>query len=252
MWAGSLLLRIGEDRDLLVPIGADTAASLAQLRVLFAPWIDTKVDSKELDVEPLFGVRLESVSHRSGRGVLQPVPQLRYGSAVMARSREPDDILRALAQVLGGAHLYRRDDGRLWMGIRPFVRGNSVVLVDVDRPTMVNDRQLAEAGVTELPVRSTIIEPDGSMSVPAMLPDLDWKAAGVEPASWAPGQFELVGIASLRAATCTTAEFVTALAERSVHARWFNQVVRMAEAEHLAVAATRPVLRERVRRLLGS
>ena len=199
----------------------------------------------------MFSVRLEPIGSR-GRGAgLQPVPQLRYGSAVMARSRQPDDILRALASVLGGAHVYRRDDGRLWMGMRPFVRGDSMVLVDVDRPTMVNDRQLSAAGVDELAVWSTIIEPDGSAAIPPPLGDLHWADAGIDPPDDEWRRFSLAGVVALAQADLSHAGLVADLARRSIQRRWFGMVAEMADTGRLLVATDRPGVRDRVRMLLS-
>ena len=253
MWTGSLLLRIGEQRDLLVALQADTEFALDRLRTLFEPWLEPEPVDEALTIEPAFGVRLEPVDGRlrtRGAG-LQPVPQLRYGSSVMVRSRQPDDVLRALAQVLGGAHVYRRDDGRTWMGMRPFVRGDAIVLVEVDRPTMVNDRQLAQAGVEELAVWSTVVEPDGSLSVPPPLPGLAWESVGVEPPAEGWQRYHLAGIAALHDHEATPAELVAQVARRSMHASWFTLVAAMAEAGTLLSAVDRPSLRDRVRMLLA-
>ena len=253
MWAGSLLLRIGEQRDLLVAVHADTDAALERLRTLFEPWLESAPPEGLADLAPVFSLRLEPVDGRPERGAgPRHVPQLRYGTAVMVRSREPDDILRAFGQVLGGAHRYRRDDGLVWIGMRPFVRGSSMVLVDVDRPTMVNDRLLARSGVEELAVWSTIVEPDGTVTVPAPLPDLAWDAAGVEPPSEGPRSFQLAGIATLHDHECTPSELAADLGRRSIQARWFTLVASMTEAGMLMSATDRSALRDRVRMLLGA
>ncbi len=254
MWAGSLLLRIGEQRDLLVAVRADTEFSLDRLRTLFEPWLDLDPVDEALTIEPAFSVRLEPIDGRvRGRGAgLQPVPQLRFGSTVMVRSRQPDAVLRALAQVLGGAHLYRRNDGRTWMGMRPFVRGDAMVLVDVDRPAMVNDRQLAQSGVEELAVWSTVVEPDGSMLVPPPLPGLAWGSVGVEPPAAGWRRFRLAGVALHTEGRGTPAELVAEVARHSFNSDWFARAVAMADAGSLVSGAERSVVRDRIRVLLAT
>ncbi len=195
MWAGSLWLRIGEQRDVVVAVQVDTDATLDRLGMLFERWIETRVEEGSAGFPPAFGVRLEPV--RSGarylRSVPRPVPQLRHGSTVIARSRRPDDIVRALAQVLGGVHLRRRDDDRVWTNRRPFVREPSLVLVDVRPPTLVNDRQLARVGIEELAAWSVVVEGDGFVSVPPPLPRLAWDAIGIEAPSGVARRFHLAG-----------------------------------------------------------
>lgn len=254
MWAGSLLLRIGEQRDLLVAVRADTEFSLDRLRTLFEPWLDLAPVDEALTIEPAFSVRLEPIDgRRRERGAgLQLLPQLRFGSRVMVRSRQPEAVLRALAQVLGGAHLYGRNDGRTWMGMRPFVRGDVMVLVDLDRPAMVNDRQLAQSGVEERAVWSTVVESDGSVLVPPPLADLAWESVGVEPPGDGWQRFHLAGIAVLQDHEVSPAELVARVAGRGVRAHWFTSAAAMAEAGTLAGVTDRSALRYRVRMLLGS
>ena len=252
MWAGSIVLRIGDARDLLVAVQVDTALGLERVRTLFLPWVEQQPTPEVLAHETAFSVRLEPVEATGrwrGTGP-RPVPQLRLGSSVMMRSREPDDVVRALAQVLGGAHVYRRDDGRPWTGMRVFVHEHSAVLVDLDRPTMVNDRLLAEAGVHERATWSTAIAADGSLAIPPPLPGLCWEAAAVEPAPEGWQYYELAGIVVMNALEQTTAELLSDVARRSIDVRWFTQAVAMAEAGRLARVADRPALRGLVGRLL--
>ena len=252
MWAGSLVVRIGGARDLLVVLQVDTDAGLQRVRTLLQPWVEQNSAPEVLTHDPAISLRLQPLEARSrSRGAgLQLVPQLRVGSSVMMRSREPDDVLRALAQVLGGAHECRRDDGRRWMGMRVFVREGSAVLVDLDRPAMVNDRLLAEAGVREVATWSTVITSDGMLAIPPPLPGLRWEATAVEPAPDGWQHYELAGIVVMNALEPTPAELLADVARRSIDGRWFTQVAAMAEAGKLANAADRPALRGLVGRLL--
>ena len=254
MWAGSVVLRIGEQRDLLVAIQIDTASGLERVRTLFEPWLEVQPTDDSVTNTPVFSVRLEPVegpARTRGAG-LRPVPQLRFGSSVITRSREPDDILRALALVLGGAHIYRRDDGRVWMNMRPFARDHSVVLVDLEWPAMVNDRLLAQAGVLELGCWSTVIERDGSVAIPPPLPGLAWAAIAIEPLADEWQRFQLAGIVGMSDHETAPAELVTDVARRSIDSNWFSVVAAMAETGSLVNVSDRPALRDRVRMLLGA
>ncbi len=197
MWAGTLWLRIGEQRDVVMAVQVDTDASLDRLGVLLQPWVETRADPAWAGFRPAFGIRLEPVSdgaaHR--RAAPRPVPQLRHGSTVIARSRQPDDIVRALAQVLGGVHLQRRDDDQVWTKRRPFVCDRSLVLVDVRPPTLVNDRQLSRAGIEELAAWAVTVDDDRFVSVPPPLPNLAWDSIGIDAPSGEMRRFHLAGVA---------------------------------------------------------
>ena len=252
MWAGSILLRIGEQRDVLVAVQADSESSLDRLRILLGPWIEPEFADRAPIAKPAFGVRLEPVPDRDHHRTPgpRPVPQLRHGSKVVARSRTPDDIVHALAGVLGGAHLQRRDDGHLWIGMRPFVLGSAMVLVDAEHPTLVNDRQLAKAGIAELPAWSVVIEPDGTISVPPPLPHLEWDTAGIERPPDPATRFDLTGIVGLSNLQIADADFTAGLAQRSLQSRWSELVGSLGEAGRVIRVGDHPALRTGIRTLL--
>lgn len=249
MWAASVLLRIGEARDLLVAVNVDSAHALEQVRTLFGAWLEPD-PTLAMAIEPAFGLMLETAEGQRGTGP-RPVPQLRHGSSVVMRSRDPEDVLRALAFVLGGAHVSRSDDGRTWMGLRPFVRGESVVLVDAARPALVNDPQLARLGIDELPVWSVVAESEGSVSVPPPLPELAWTSLGIMPPEPEWRTLHLAGIAVLQHDGSTLAEVVADLSTRSTGADWFTSVTEAAELGRMALAFDRPAMRSTVERLLA-
>ncbi len=252
MWAGSLSLRIGEARDVLVAVQADAASSLDRLRTLFEPWLEPEFADAPPATRPAFSVRLDPLPTRDHRGAVGPqsVPQLRYGSTVIARSRRPDDIVRALAQVLGGAHLRRRDDGRLWIDMRPFVNGRSMVLVDAAPPALVNDHRLATTGIEELTGWSVIVDDDGSVSVPPSLPGLAWNSIGIEPQSSEPRQFQLAGVVVLSEGRPTDAELAVILGRHSLQSRWATVIESLADADSLLSAVDHRGLRSNIAALL--
>ncbi len=238
---------------MLVAVRADSESSLDRLRVLFEAWIEPEFAGRSPLDKPAFSVRLEPVPDRQGERTAgpKPVPQLRYGSKVMARSRRPNDILHALVCVLGGLHKQRCDDGQLWIGLRPFVPGDAMVLVDAGHPTLVNDRQLANSGIEELPVWTVAIRPDGTVSVPPPVPHLAWDAAGIERPPDRPLGFELVGIVALREAQSDQADVVADIARRSFQNLWTSLVTALAESGRVTTVVDHPMLRTQIRALLG-
>lgn len=248
MWAGSVLLRVGAARDLLVALNVDSLSALDRVRTLFESWLEPD-PTLAVAIQPAFGLVVGNSDGRRRTG-LRSVPQLRHGATVVMRSREPDDVLRALAQVLGGAHACRRDDGRTWVSLRPFVRGDGVVLVDATRPALVNDPQLARGGVAELSAWSVVVEPDGSVDVPPPLSDIAWTTVGVEPPLGKWLRLQLTGIAVLQHDDCTLAEVVADLALRSTGAAWFSTVAAAAHDGRVLRCAHRPSMRTAIDGLL--
>lgn len=255
MWAGSILLRIGEQSDVLVAVQADNEQSLDLLRNLFEAWLEPQFPDATQVAKPAFGVRLAPVPDRRRHTPgPKPVPQLRYGSTVIARSRRSADIVRSLTAVLGGVHLQRRDDGLLWIGLRPFVRDRSIVLVDADPPDLVNDRRLADADIHELPSWSVAIEPDGTVTVPPPLPGLVWESVGVEPPTGESRSYELAGIVAHRRddqAAPGPDRLVAELGRRSHQSRWSTILETLAEAGRLTGARDHVALRDSIRAALG-
>lgn len=243
-----MLLRIGEARDLLVALNVDSVGALDKVRRLFGAWLEPD-PALAVGIEPAFGLILEGAKGERGAGP-RSVPQLRHGSSVVMRSRGPEAVFRALALVLGGAHVSRRGDGQTWMGLRPFVRGESVVLVDAARPALVNDPQLAKLDIDELPVWSVVAEPDGSVSVPPPLPELAWPSLGITAPDPEWRTLHLAGIAVLQHDDCTLAEVVADLSMRSTGAAWFATVTEAADVGRVECVSNRPAMRTAIERLL--
>lgn len=253
MWAGSLVLRIGARRDLLVAIRVDIEASLQRVRLLFEPWVDASTD-ESITRKPALSIRLEPAEARTpGRGGgPQFVPQLRCGSCVMARSRDSDAVLRALAQVLGGAHAHDPDDGNIWLNMRAFSNGHSVVLTDLNRPTMVNDRSLAQAGIDELAVWAVVLHTDGSVQIPPPLSDLAWSAIDVAPPSELRSALQLSGIVSMSDHELTMAERIAGVGGRIIDGKWFATVASIVGSGVLTSVSDQRALREKVQATMGS
>lgn len=254
MWAGSLVLRIGYDRDLLVRVQFDTDTTGVRLRALFESWLEL-TPPDDLDSQPVsFSVRLESAGGDTPRRDthLRAVPQLRHGSKVIARSRHADDILRAFALVIGGVHAGVDDKESLWIGLRPFAKDGSVVLVGVDTPALVNDRLLGLAGVNEIAAWDCIIDASGMVLVPPVLPNLSWSGVGLEAPDEGWQRLNLAGIVMLEDQAQTVAERVSYLATQSTDSRWFRLIADLAERATLRGVPDRTAVRDAIRELLGA
>ena len=252
MWAGSLVIRVGEHGDTLVAVHTDSAASLVRLRALFAAWLEDAMADELSTRAPAFRVHLTPPT--AGQRGAQAVPHLRHGSIVLTRSRHPDDVLHGLAQVIGGIHrAAAKQSALVWL--RPFVHGNRVVLVHAPQPHLVDDRVLAAAGITEVPAWAPAIAADGAVTVARPLERLDWDAIGAEPPA-AIGALQLEGVVTLTAGFLTAgfltpAALVGALAAFSTHASWFTTLAGLAEGGSVVGAADRAGLRHHVGRLLA-
>jgi hypothetical protein len=186
VWADTVTLRVG---DQLVGVRADTDATAATLRTVFAAWLEPTAMGEHGESVPwAFSMRLDT--DRAGRGP-KAVPQLRIGRSLLARSRRPDDVMSALDHVLGGV-LARQNDGRRWLGLRTFVTGDRAVLVDAAPPALTADPRLARAGVTELPTWSVAVD-GATVLVPPPL------TATADPDGGAASSYVLAGLVGLDA-----------------------------------------------------
>jgi hypothetical protein len=260
--AGTVTLRIGTQ---LVGVRADTDATLARLRALLRHWID----DTQTGVPWVFDLRLEPAQQLDGNAAgraPRSVPQLRVGPVLMARSRQPDDVLRALAGVLGGI-LARQDDTRVWSAMRAFASGDRIVLVDAQRPALSADPVLARAGVRELPTWN--VEIDGlGVHVPPVLDHLDWAAGELDPPDAAMTIWQtamLAGIVALdprphdhgsdpdpvrhSATPLDTSEAASLLkrfAVRHPSATWFSTVRHLVREGQVLATTERAVARQRL------
>jgi hypothetical protein len=240
----------------MVGVRADADDSLRHLRTLLAAW----VDDAQRDIPWAFDLVLDpqhSARDRARRGV-RPVPQLRAGQLLMARSRSTDDVLRALAHVLGGV-LANQDLSRSWSGLRPFVAGDRVVLVDARPPALTADAELARAGVDEVPSWSVAVD-GATVEIPPPLHDLDWEALGLDAPPATSRSVELCGLVALdRHAGCddepdpgsTRAGAFSRFAVRHATTTWFSTVGTLAHDQRVAVEVDRPAARRRIIDLLA-
>lgn len=264
MRAGTLTLRIGTQ---LVGLRADTAATLTTLRTLLDPW----VDDAHPDVPWTFDVQLDphathdhadtaptepaATERTVNDRAVRPLPQLRLGQLLFARSRDPGDVLRALACVLGGA-LARQDDSRLWSALRTLHRDGAVVLLDAQRPTLIADPTLRRAGIDELPTWTVAIE-GRAIDVPPPLADLQWSAIGVTPPTVLGLHAELAGIVALdptadsRSGGDVQADVLSRFAALHPSVAWFSTVEQLVRDERITVSSDRTLARLRIVELLG-
>jgi hypothetical protein len=234
VWAGSIIVRIGHQRDVLVGVQADSYESLVMLRELFANWLDDSIADELADTNPAFKVHLTPAP--TGTRGTRTLPHLRYGSDVLARSTDPTDVLQALASVLGGIHERRPNDGRAWVNLRSFVVDGAVVLASVERPHLVADKQLIAAGVTERVNWGVEVHADrGTISIPSHLPGLAWPDGA--PAE--SGESPLAGAVVFDTEADTVGSLLAALATASVHPAWFTTAQHLAEGGRVSNARDR-------------
>ncbi len=241
------MLRIGDDRATLVAVQTDTVESLALLRDVFAAWIDDDIADELASRSPAFSVHLAAPS--GGRGVTT-IPHLRHGSVVLARSRTPEQVVHALAAVLGGIHCGPPPAGAARVWLRPFVHGERVVLVEAGRPHLTDDRVLLQAGAAESVAWHVDVTRDGQVTIPPMLPALRWGDIGLEP----PADLEPLVLAGV---VCQTddpsdASLLTALAAHSLQQTWFEVLGDLIEAGQVHAATDRAGLRRSVIGLLAT
>jgi len=239
------VLRIGHHRDALVPVQADSPASLQLARRLFAPWIDDTVADDLADTTPAFAVHLTSSGPARGR---RSLPHLRAGREVLARSHDPNEILHALAYALGGLHERTPDDDRSWVHLRAFTRGERIVLADVHRPHLLADRELERDGIAELVHTGVELVEPTMLVVPPPL-QVDWAAEGV-PAPTGHHRHELCGAVVLGHDDPTPAETLARLSANSTSGQWFTTCADLIERGCVRTVRDRAGARTAVQALL--
>jgi hypothetical protein len=250
-WSGSLVLRIGERRDALLAVQGDSDATLDALRTLLARWIEPNPPAEVASEKAIFSVWATPLDDQPTAGATRTVPQLRRGSRAIARSRDADDVLRALSLALGNAHVQHPDDGFTWIGLRAFVRGTSLVFADIDPPEMVSDPRLAAKGVSELPILGARVSSSGEVSIAPPLPDLGWSALGIDPPDPDWTAYELRGVVSMRPYPRADDEQLAKIVRYSHTVDWFRLVTALANAGTLVHATSHRQARDEIERLLA-
>lgn len=242
MWADRIVLRLGPTRDILVAISVDTEHAYGLLVTLLGAWLDRS------DVDPTSIGAAFTLILTGGEATKGPrlVPQLRFGSHVMARSREPDDIVRALAAILGGIHADVGHDTDIRLGLRPFLCGEEIVLVDAERPLLVNDVLLSAAGGRELPAWSATISADRMVTIDPCLSALEWARTGIDPPEDLP-RCRLRAIITMGTTCHSEAETFAMLARLSLNPAWFRLLRLMYDRDVVRMATNRSALRRALR-----
>ena len=243
------------------------------MRALLAAWID----GTQPDVPWVFDVRLEPSRPLDDRAVgrsPRSVPQLRLGQVLMARSRHADDVVRALAAVLGGV-LAHQDDTPIWSGMRAFAGSGGIVLVDARPPAFSADPALARSAIGELP--TWVVAIDGAtVRIPPPLAGLDWRADGLDPPDTSTTTWRtdaLAGIVALdpappdhehdhdddhdqdhdesRSEVGSAASLLSRFAARHPSPAWFSTVERLVRDGRVLASPDRAIVRQRIIELAG-
>ncbi len=256
MGAGIINLRVGSQ---LVGIRTDTERTLQRARIFLAAWIDDDCG----DIPHALDLVLDPPDGADQRGP-RKVPQLRHGQNVLARSRSADDVLAALADVLGGI-LARQDDTRLWFAFRVLANDHAAVLVEAPPMTSSGDRLLAHAGIRELETWAIVVEPGApdepiaspAVRVPPPLERLDWAGVGLAQPRTGWQTFDLAGVVALHDAHADAeghrpAETLAHFGRRHSAPGWFPLLRALADDGRVSMVHGRAELRATVGELIGS
>jgi hypothetical protein len=249
VWADTVTFRVG---DRLVGVRPDTDRTAALLRTTFADWLTADAVAEAGDsIPPAFSLRLDRPAESRGPTA---VPQLRIGGTLLARSRDAAHVVAALDAVLGGV-LARQDDELVWLGLRPFVWGNRLVLVDAAPPALSAHPRLRRHAIAELPAWSVAVD-DTTVTIPPPL-----TATRAEPA-WV--RYELAGLVALDRCNgpgddpahadhhhpTTPAALLARFATRHPSSHWFHTVDRLVQEGRVHGATERNAAVDAVIRLL--
>jgi len=250
--AGIINVRVGTQ---LVGIRTDTAHTFGRARTLLAAWIDDDCG----DIPHALDLVLDRPDGAHRRGP-RPVPQLRHGQSMLARSRSADEVLTALADVLGGL-LARQDDTLLWVALRVLADDRVAVLVEAPPMTSSGDRRLVRAGIRELSTWAVVVEPGSSatVQVPPPLDGLDWAGARLEPTRPEWRNYDLAGVVGVHDAhdahgaseAHSAAEMLAHFGRRHTAPEWFALLRTLADHGRVSMVDTRRALSSTVIELIG-
>ncbi len=207
MWDHVITLRLGAAADTLVSVefhlDEGCEIPLDRWHRWLGAWIEPRINQRSGDtgaVAPALHVYLPDARwHQTSL-----VPQIRYGTHVLVRARQPGAIVDALATLLAGIDQAADAGEATQVALRIFSDGNDAVLVDAKSPILVNDPWLAQRGVVEHAAWGVAISGaagETMASVAAPLARLDWEAMNV-----------VANIASLPEASAGRAMRVAAIA----------------------------------------
>ena len=224
----------------LLGVRADTGKTAAAVRNVFDSYLAES------------GPRLPSnFSLRAQTGLIRRRPGALYiGGSLIASSRSLSPLLRTLSSYLAGLAGVEPRLSRVAM--RVFVRDGHAVLVHLERPLLVDDRRLRDAGIIEAHLWQPVIDPDHrSVLVPELLPAVDWGRHGGAATAVHPSSMAIVGVVArpgddgapdLRA-TCAHA-----LYNRDA---WLSVLDHLCEHQLVRAADGEVAGREAIRSLLG-
>lgn len=105
-------------------------------------------------------------------------------------------VLHSLSWYLAGVR--HTDERLIRLEMRTFVRNGRAVVADLSRPQLVNDPGLAAAGIKELPLSDSMIDPHQAVVMtPDALPGLEWSGRRMSAPTPLSARFELAGVVVL-------------------------------------------------------
>jgi hypothetical protein len=226
----------------------DTADGLDLVRSVFTEWIDDEVDF----ASPALSLLFDPVGDKPARRGSRQLPQLRFGSGLVARGRDHVSVIAALAEFLGSVHAGFSRSDTPWVELRVFERGDAAVLAALDRPALVASPAFRRAGVREAPVWGVAVLDDEVVGLPPALPRLRWSGLGAAepvPSDWR--HRRLAGVVLAGPPVSTPGGRLVALTRQGGNRAWFGSAVRLVEAGDLIESDDRTVIRDHIVRLLS-
>jgi len=238
VWADTINLRVGSWRLGVVPDSPRTAATL---RTLLGAYIEQE------------GPRCPSnFGLRRPRGLLRRRPGvLAIAGCDAFRAASLDPLAWTLAGHLGGVAA-AEGDHLTRVGVRAFARGSRVVLVDLDRPALVDDPGLQAAGIDELALWEPLVDAGSAqLHLPGALPDLCWDAAGLRRPPDQPPRMSIVGVVTPTDSTESRGLRRTWAKARLDRGDWVELLVHLDDAGRVVPAGAPPTVRGALVALLG-
>lgn len=152
----------------LVGVAFDTAVTGMAVSRLLSPWAARAVDAEQLPA--VFTVR-----GPAGQGHRRELARLDYGCMLLARSRELEPVIHTLFDLIDDMAT-TKPSSTVQLPLRVFVCEDRAVLVAVESPALVDDRRLANRGITELACWRATVDPINRLVIRG---DQSWRLVGV-------------------------------------------------------------------------
>jgi hypothetical protein len=118
------------------------------------------------------------------------------GGVVVGRSRRFGTLVRLLAGHLSGVEAESK--GLVRVQLRAFAKEDRVVLIELHRPALVDDRLLRRRGIVELPIWVPVVDTKrGTLVLPRQLCHAKWRASGIRAPIDPPAELQIAGVVTV-------------------------------------------------------